>query len=72
MNVRKLPNYNEEIKPAAEGFFSGVKSALGVIKNKGQSLSNRVVSSAKTRPAVFLGVALATGFLLGKVLRRKL
>lgn len=77
MNTRKLPaspyesSPAKKIQPILQRIGSGMQDALGGIKNKSQHLTNTVVSGAKKRPAVFLGLALASGFLIGKAIRRK-
>ena len=77
MNTRKLPTLTQDsfvesnVQPILKRIGSGMQDALGGIKNQSQHLTNTVISGAKKRPAVFLGLALASGFLIGKVIRRK-
>lgn len=77
MNTRKLPTLAEELYPSGKvqpilnSIGSGMQNALGGIKNQSKHLTNTVISGAKKRPAVFLGLALASGFLIGKAIRRK-
>ena len=77
MNTRKLPTLTNDsfaesnVQPILRRIGLGVQDALGGLKNQSQHLTNTVMSSAKKRPAVFLGLALASGFLIGKAIRRK-
>ena len=77
MNTRKLPTLAEDSYPIGKGqpilkrIGSGIQDALGGIKNQSSHLTNTVISGAKKRPGVFLGLALASGFLIGKAIRRK-
>lgn len=77
MNTRKLPTLahdlysTSKVQPILKRIGSGMQDALGGIKNQSQHLTNTVISGAKKRPAVFLGLALASGFLIGKAIRRK-
>ena len=70
MQTRKLPNSNE-LESTAKEAFGGVKSTLQSLKAKGGILTQSTLNTVKQRPAAFLGIAAATGFILGRVIRRK-